>query len=236
MMRKRRCPSATGPRATMPLPSGPRSAIDAVIRPTASVDAYSDQVLDLLDALHVERAVVCGLSMGGYVTFALLRRAQDRVSGIVLADTRSTADSPEILRMREGMLERLQGGGASAVAVDMQPKLFGPATYRKRPAVIASVRQFIERQPPDAIADAIRAMMTRPDSGALLSSLRMPALVIVGEDDVMTPPSDAEGMHAAIAGSSLVRLPGVGHMSNLEDPHAFNAAVADFLRGLKPKA
>ena len=197
--------------------------------PEASMDAYAAQVLGLLDALGVDRAVIGGLSMGGYAAFALLRKAADRASALVLADTRSTADTPELRAARAKMLGMLAERGPDAVAEEMRQNLFGPSTHRERPAVIEAVRRMITAQDANAIADAINAMLGRPDSGTLLESLRVPALVLVGEDDVMTSPSAAEQMHAAIRGSTLVRVPDAGHMSNLENPDAFNEAMREFL-------
>jgi pimeloyl-ACP methyl ester carboxylesterase len=197
--------------------------------PTPSVDGYADQVMGLLDALGVARAIVCGLSMGGYVTFPLLRRFRPRLAGVVLADTRSVADTPAIRANRERMRRLLQDGGAAAVAEAMRPTLFGATTHRERAGVVQTVRGMIESQPAGAIADAIQVMLGRPDSGPLLTSADVPALIVVGEEDEMTPPSDSEAMHALLRGSTLSRIPGAGHLSNLENPGAFNAALGTWL-------
>jgi pimeloyl-ACP methyl ester carboxylesterase len=194
-----------------------------------SMDAYARQVVGLLDDLGVPRAVFCGLSMGGYVTFGILRVAPHRAAGIILADTRAGADSPEVRAARHQMLGLLASGGPSAVARDMLPKLLGSASREHRPEVGRSLQQMIEAQTAGAVADAIHAMLSRPDSGALLRELRLPALILVGEEDVLTPPAEADAMHAAIAGSILVRIPGAGHMANMEAPEAFNEAVTRFL-------
>jgi pimeloyl-ACP methyl ester carboxylesterase len=198
--------------------------------PDPSVETYARQAIGLLDALGVDRPVVCGLSMGGYVTFALLRQAPGRPAGVMLADTRATADAPEARPSRERMIQLAMNDGPPAVAADFLPKLFGPTTLGQRPAVVADVRRMIESQRAEVIADAVRVLMTRPDSRAQLPALRVPTLVVVGEEDSLTPPADAEAMHAAMGErSTLVRIPGVGHMSNVEDPKAFNGAVSRFL-------
>jgi pimeloyl-ACP methyl ester carboxylesterase len=193
------------------------------------MDAYARQVLALIDGLGVRRVVVAGLSMGGYVALAVVRQASERIAGLILADTRSGVDSADAAAGRKRMLDLVARGGARAAAEDLLPKLLGRTSLERRPDVAAFVRRMIEAQSADAISAATRAMMTRPDSGSLLPSLRMPTLILVGEEDTLTPPSESEHMHAAIAGSTLIRIPEAGHMSNLEDPAAFNAAVREFL-------
>jgi pimeloyl-ACP methyl ester carboxylesterase len=173
--------------------------------------------------------VVGGLSMGGYVAFALLRFAARYVQGLVLADTRSQADTPEGVAGRTRLLQVVQDNGPSAVADEMIPKLLGETTKRTRPAVAEQVRSLALASSADAIAGAIRALMTRPDSTPLLSSIHVPTLIVVGDEDTLTPPSASEEMQRAIAGSELVRIPQAGHLSNLERPDLFNAALAAFL-------
>ena len=197
--------------------------------PAASVDDYAGDVIDLLDALHVTQAVVGGLSMGGYVAFALLRLAARYVQGLILADTRAQADTPEGVAGRTRMLQLLQDKGPSAVADEMIPKLLGETTRTKRPAVEERVRSLALASSADAIAGAIRAMMTRPDSTPLLSAIHVPTLIVVGDEDTVTPPAASEEMHRAIAGSELVRIPEAGHLSNLERPDVFTAALTAFL-------
>ena len=197
--------------------------------PAASVDDYAGDVIDLLDALHVKQAVVGGLSMGGYVAFAVLRLAARYVQGLILADTRSQADTPEGIAGRTRLLQIVQDKGAGAVADEMIPKLLGETTRSTRPAVEAQVRSLALASSGDAIAGAIRALMTRPDSTPLLATIHVPALIVVGDEDTLTPPAASEEMHRAIAGSELVRIPHAGHLSNLERPDLFNAALAAFL-------
>jgi pimeloyl-ACP methyl ester carboxylesterase len=197
--------------------------------PGASVDDYAGDVIDLLDALHIKQAVVGGLSMGGYVAFALLRLAARYVQGLVLADTRSEADTPEGLAGRARMLQLVQDKGPSAVADEMIPKLLGETTRATRPAVVEQVRSLALASSAAAIEGAVRALMTRPDSTPLLSSIHVPTLIVVGDEDAVTPPAASEGMHRLIGGSELVRIPQAGHLSNLERPDMFNAALAAFL-------
>ena len=197
--------------------------------PAASVDDYAGDVIDLLDALHVKQAVVGGLSMGGYVAFAMLRHAARYVQGLILADTRSQADTPEGVAGRASLLQLVQDQGPSAGADETIPKLLGETTRKTRPAVMQQVRSLAVASSADAIAGALRALMTRPDSTPLLSTIHVPTLIVVGDEDTVTPPAASEDMHRTIAGSELVRIPQAGHLSNLEQPDLFTAALAAFL-------
>lgn len=194
-----------------------------------SMDDYAGDVIDLLDALHVEQAVIGGLSMGGYVTFALLRLAGSYFQGLILSDTRPQADTPEGVQGRQRMLMLVRDKGPGAVADDMLPKLLSESTRRQRPDLVEEVRTMIVANGTETIAGAITAMMTRPDSTSMLPSIKLPTLILVGEEDVVTPPQLSVEMHKAIAGSELVRIPGAGHMPNLEQPAVFNDAVRTFL-------
>jgi 3-oxoadipate enol-lactonase len=195
----------------------------------ASMDGYADDIAALLDALEIDRAVIGGLSMGGYVTFALFRRAPERFSGLLLADTRTAADTPEGRTARRAMSELVKTQGPSAVADQMMPKLLGPTTRASRPHVEPEVRRLIVANTVRGIDDAIHAMMGRPDSADLMVRISVPTLVIVGEEDALTPVADSESIHDAIDRSHLVVLAEAGHLSNLEVPEEFSKVLEDFL-------
>jgi len=197
--------------------------------PAQSVDDYAGDVVDLLDALHIHDAIVGGLSMGGYVAFALLRNASRYVRGLILADTKATADTPEAVEGRKRMIELVGAKWPAAVAEGMHPTLLGETTRRRRPAVVEQVRSLATSSSAEAIAGALRVLMTRPDSTPQLASIHVPTLIIVGDEDTVTPASAAEEMHHGIAGSELVTIPEAGHLTNLEQPDAFDAAIARFL-------
>src|SRR5579864_5870754 len=197
--------------------------------PAVSIDDYAGDVIDLLDAMHVEDAVIGGLSMGGYVAFALFRHAPSYFRALILADTRSQADTPAGIEGRKKMLEQLERGGVNAIANEMLPKLLSESTRATRPEVIARVRAMILSRPPESISNDIHALMARPDATPLLPAIRVPTLILVGEEDALTPPSAAEEMRARIAGAELVRIPGAGHLSNIDQPEIFNDALARFL-------
>lgn len=194
-----------------------------------SIDDYAADVIDLLDALHLHDVVVGGLSMGGYVAFALLRHVPSHIRGLVLADTRVEPDTPEGVEGRKRMLALVADGGASAVADEMVPKLLGTTTRREKLDVVARVRELILSNSPSAIAGAVHALMTRPDSTPLLKKIHCPTLFVVGAEDTLTPPALSQAMHRAVPGSELSAIPRAGHLSSLEQPELFNSALAGFL-------
>jgi len=197
--------------------------------PATSVDDYTADVIDLVDLLRIEEAVFCGLSLGGYVAFSLFRLAPRYVRGLVLADTRSPADAPEAADGRRRLMAAVREQGPSAAADEMVPKLLGATTSRENPAIAERVRSLILSSSASAIVGAITALMTRPDSTPTLSSIHCPTLIIVGDEDTLTPPSMSRDMLRAIAGSELAVIPKAGHLSSMESPAAFNAALARFL-------
>ena len=193
-----------------------------------SIDDYARAVHILLDELRVDTAVIGGLSMGGYVAFAMFRQEPERFSGIVLADTRPQADTPEGRAGREQMRRLLARDGVRAVADQMVPRLLS-AHALQDDDIAKAVRALIERVPEPAVDAALQAMMTRPDSSLLLAHMSCPALVVVGEEDSLTPPDVSDAMQRELPRSTLTVIPGVGHLSNLEAPDQFSKALEDFL-------
>jgi pimeloyl-ACP methyl ester carboxylesterase len=204
---------------------GPGPAPDGPL----GVNDYAADVLAVMDALAIETAVIGGLSMGGYVTFAIFRQAPDRFAGIVLADTKAPADTEEGRAGRRAMSETVRTSGVRAVVDGLLPRLVGETTRRERPEVMAGARAIMEANSAAAVDAAIHALMTRPDSTPDLGRIACPALVVVGQEDSLTPTSDAELLASSIAGAELVVLPRVGHLSNLEAPDLFSGALAAFL-------
>lgn len=192
----------------------------------ASMERYADDLAELLDRLGLERVALGGLSMGGYIAFAFLRRHRQRVSTLILADTRAQPDTDEGRQGREKNARLAEEQGPGAIADQMLPKLL---SSRAPDELRARVRRIVEGNDRRGIAAALRAMAARPDSTALLASLDLPALVIVGAEDSLTPPADSRAMSAALPNSRLVEIPGAAHLTNLEAPDAFNDAVEEFL-------
>ena len=194
-----------------------------------SMESWADGLARFLDALSIDRAVIAGLSMGGYVTFAFWRRHRDRVLALVLADTRAGADTEEGKAKRRETIELARREGPTAVARAMLPGMVGKSTREREPSVVATMRAMLESASVDSIVGASEAMIERADSTTLLSTIDVPTLIICGEEDVLTPPKESRAMHAAIPGSRLEIIPAAGHVSNIERPAAVNQVLAEFV-------
>jgi len=193
------------------------------------LDAVADDVLAMLDARGIESAVVGGCSMGGYVSMALLRRAPHRVSGLLLIDTRQDADDADHAATRRTMAERAEREGIGWLPDTVLPGLLATGTPDVNPELAARLRVVIAEQPPSGVAWAQRAMAARRDSTDVLRAYPGPALVIVGERDVICPSEQAREMAALLPAGELVELPGCGHLSPVEAPDDVAATITDWL-------
>ena len=196
--------------------------------PQTTLDSYAAAVLAALDDAQVENFAVCGLSMGGYVAFALLRAAATRVGTLILADTRADADGEETRAVRERTAQEVLSGGVEPIVEATVQRLLAPRSQR-HPHISDPVRGRIRRSSAAGVAAAQRAMAVRPDSTAQLAGIRVPTLVICGTEDAVTPPGAAQAIAAGISGAQLSLMEGVGHLSNLERPAEFSALAGDFL-------
>ncbi len=202
-----------------------------------SVDVMADAVAELLDHLGIERAVVGGLSMGGYVTMAMLRRHPQRLSAIVLADTKAGADTPDAAANREAVATAVEAAGTAAgIADGMLPNLLGATTRGTRPDVVTAVHRWIGAQPAAGVAWAQRAMAARPDSLVDIAAFGGPVLLVYGAEDTISPVADAVAMaDAARSGGSattVVEIPAAGHLTAVEDPDAVTRALRAWLDAL----
>ena len=191
--------------------------------------AYASDLVRELDRAGVERAVIGGLSMGGYITFELLRRVPERVHAVVLCNTKPEPDSPEAKRGRDTLAARARQDRAPAIAAELVPKLVARATYEGRPEVVREVSEMIARQPVAGIVGALHALRDRPDSTSLLGRIVVPTLVIAGEDDQIAPVAVMRRMAQRISGARFELIPNAGHVSPLEQPQAVNQVLRDFL-------
>jgi pimeloyl-ACP methyl ester carboxylesterase len=194
-----------------------------------TMDRIADDAAALMDHLEIATAVVAGCSMGGYAAFAFVRRHPGRLAGLVLQDTRAGADTGEARASRAALAARVLEEGAAAAADAFLPRLVGETTKRENPALVARLRERILATSPRGIAEALAGLGARADSGDTLGQVRVPTLVVVGEEDELTPPAEAEAMATAIAGSRLEVIPAAGHLSNLENPAAYRSALAHLL-------
>jgi len=206
---------------------GSTPALDAGADPTMA--RFADLVAGLIDQLGLAPAVVCGLSMGGYVTFALLRRRPELVAGVVLADTRAGADSAEVAERRTNQAAQVADRGTAELVEAMVTSLLSDETRARRPEVVERARTLMSTSSPAGVVVALEAMRARPDATAELPTIGVPALVVVGEHDAPSPPAEARAMAHALPDAHIEVIAGAGHLSNLEAPASFNAAIATFL-------
>lgn len=198
----------------------------------SSMPVFADDLAELLNLLEIEKATICGLSMGAYAAFAFYRQYAERVSTLILCDTRAAADNDEGKRGRYEMAELARTKGASAIGEKMIPKLLGETTVKNHPNVANRIRSMIEAAQPEGIAQALIGMAQRENSTDLLHQISCPTLIVVGNEDKLTPPTEAETLAQSITASSLELIKGAGHLSNLEQPASFNQAINKFLNQL----
>ena len=196
----------------------------------APMDGMARDVAALLDHLGVEQAVICGLSMGGYVAFEFVQLFPARVVGLVLAGTRAPADNEQEKAGREQQVQTMLRAGMVPISIATLPKLLASRTLAEKPDVVKRVRAMITRSDPKGAAAAQRGMAARRDYTESLANIHVPTLIIVGREDSIRPVADAEFMHSGIRDSRLAIIEDAAHMTNIEQPEIFNRAVIDFVR------
>jgi len=199
----------------------------------STMDLLADDLAALLEYLELERVILGGLSMGGYVAMAFLRTCPARVRAFILADTRPQADTPEGRQAREDMAILALTHGSSAVADQMLPKLLGRTALQTRPDLVNQVRAMVESTSPAAIAAASRGMAQRLESIDMLRLISCPVLVVSGEEDILTTAQAAESWAREIPGAGTKVLHGAGHLASLEQPQAFNELVKRFIDSIR---
>ncbi len=193
-----------------------------------SVDAYADDLRGFLVALGLERVVLVGLSLGGYIALAFLRRHPEVVTALVLADSRAEADATEGKERRTAQQGQVREQGTAGLIESLAGALLAASTREKNPQIVDHAKRLMDNSPQGFIS-ALEAMKNRPDSTEGLVKITVPTLILVGKNDAVTPPEASRKMHERVRGSHLVVLPDAGHLSNLEAPEAFNRALEEFL-------
>ena len=198
------------------------------------IDDMADDVVELLDALEITEPVVLGgASMGGYIALSIALRYPDRLRGLILMNTRASADSPEAAKGRQDLAMAVEASGSVDMVVSaVAPRMFAESTRLNRPQVISEAEGVMLKTPPRTIVGALLGMAARPDRSADLGRIAAPTLVIAGESDAVIPLSDSEPMATSIPSAELVIIPESGHMSAMENPAAVNSAVLRFLGSL----
>lgn len=201
--------------------SGPASAM--------SIDSLAEDLHRLLESIGALPCALAGLSMGGYIAFAFHRKFPRAVQALILVDTRAQADTTEAKAGRNKMIELVREKGSKAIAEQMMPKMFTARTIQGDTLRTQELRQIMESCPPRTIEQALAALRDRDDFSCNMPSIAEPTLIIVGEQDAITPPAMAQAMHENIPRSQLVTIPGAGHVSSMEKPDEVTRAIREFL-------
>jgi pimeloyl-ACP methyl ester carboxylesterase len=191
-----------------------------------SIAGYADFVEALVEEIPAPVGIA-GFSFGGYISLELIKRRPEKVRALALVDTRATADDPLARGKRDETVSAVRENGMRPVVESMPARLLSPESFG-RPDLLERVQRMIARQKPETMIADLTAMRDRPDSTPLLSEIRVPVLVVVGEQDVLTPPADSQAMAAAIPEARLVTVPGAGHLAPMERPKAVAEAFAEF--------
>ncbi|MDQ6634692.1 MAG: alpha/beta hydrolase [Gemmatimonadota bacterium] len=206
---------------------------DSSITGPYSIAQFADDLAALLDSLQIDKVVACGLSMGGYITLALLRHHRARLRGLILTGTRAVADTPDASEKRARLIEFVATHGVEALAGAQLAGMLSRGTLESRAGVREALRDIMRSAPQEGAIGGQRAMMARPDASDLLATVDVPALVVAGAEDVLTPPQDQRALAAAIPGCKFELLAGAGHACAFERPAAFNHVLTEFLGELR---
>ncbi|MBI4501788.1 MAG: alpha/beta fold hydrolase [Gemmatimonadetes bacterium] len=197
-----------------------------------TIAGYADDLAALLAELGIGQAIVCGLSMGGYVAFELWRRHQALCRALILSNTRAEPDTPEATEQRDAMMDAIRTRGAQAVIDSMLDRVLAPRSRETRPDIVSHVRSMMARTPPTGMIAALAAMRGRADSTDLLGKIAVPTLIVAGSDDALIPVGLHQSLASRIPGARLEVITGAGHLAPLEQPDTFNRVAGDFLNSI----
>lgn len=198
---------------------------------TVSMEDHADDLMTLLDHLEITTPVhLCGLSMGGYINWQFLRKYPQKIKTLILCDTRAVADTPEGVSNRMNMVENILANGAESIVEPMLGKLVSDNTMKNNVQVVGQLKEMIRNTSPEGMAAALRGMAERPDSTELLEQIEIPALLIVGEEDQLSPPEEMKGLVEKIPGARIEIIRDAGHMAPMEAPDEVNQYILTFLK------
>lgn len=199
-----------------------------------SIELFVSDLITLMDLLKLEKPVLCGLSMGGYIALLAAKEYPERFKGLVLCDTQCVADTPEGAEKRIATIEKIKTSGVQVYAEEIITNLFAPSSFTNRPTEIEIVKQMILATSEESLCNTLRALANRSDTCESLAKFKMPVLIIVGAEDKITPPYAAKELHRSIKGSDLAIIESAGHLSNIEQPEKFNEELKKFLLRFMP--
>ncbi len=197
-----------------------------------SLELFVDDLIALLDHLQLEKVVLCGLSMGGYIALRAIERNPERFRALILCDTTSNADSNEAKLRRAASIKTVKRAGVAPYAQEFLKAVLTPQNVQNKLDLVRAVLSMIESNSSVGICGTLLALAGRTETTPSLPKIQVPTLILVGEQDKITPPELSEKMHALIPNSKLQILPNAAHLSNLEEPEEFNGNLLSFLREL----
>ena len=201
--------------------------------PGATMDDYAAQVIDLLDFLHIEKCIIGGCSMGGYIAMAALKHYKERFTGAIFTNTRAAADGAEAKQKRYDQIEQIKSEGMDFLIEGMTLKLVGSMTKMEKLEIVQQVRNMMHAATPEGTIAALGAMAERPDSTEFLGTLDIPALVIHGEEDEIIPAAEAKAMAESIPDAAFHIVPEAGHLACIEQHVPFNQYVREFVKNIR---
>jgi 3-oxoadipate enol-lactonase len=200
-----------------------------------SIDLFVDDLLSFMDALKIEKTIICGLSMGGYIALNAIENHSDRFTALILSDTNCTADSPEAIEKRMKTIENIKENGLEILANELLPNLFAPESFKTNLEEIAAVKAMIVTTSKQSLYNSLHALANRNETCIKLSGIKVPVLILVGEEDKITPIEAARAMNVKIRDSNLQIIPHSGHLSNMENPYEFNIQLKKFVDKIYPQ-
>lgn len=195
-----------------------------------SIPQFADDLFSFMDILKIEKAILVGLSMGGYIALQAIQKQPERISGLILCDTQCAADSDEAREKRKKAIAFIQKNGLTVYAEESLKNLFAPASLINKSDEVSFIQNTILKNPAKNICFTLQALADRKETCSYLPQIKVPVCIVVGSEDKVTTPEVARNMHALIHGSTLYCIEGAGHLSNLENPQQFNEHIKTFLK------
>jgi 3-oxoadipate enol-lactonase len=197
-----------------------------------SIDLFVNDLISFMDALKIDKAILCGLSMGGYIALNAIEKYNERFDALILSDTQCIADTPEAKEKRIKAIESIRKTGVEKYAEESIKNLFAPESFTTRVKEIEDVREMIVKTSEQSLCSTLLALSVRKETCHMLSEIKVPVLIMVGNEDKITPPAAARFMHEKIKGSLLKIIDHAGHLTNLENPDEFNVQLKKFVESV----
>lgn len=196
---------------------------------TLSMDLFADDLIQFMDKLNIDKAIMCGLSMGGFITLNANFRYPNRFKALILCDTQCISDTPEVKEKRYSTIEEIKANGVNDFNEGFLQSVFCKDSLNTKKAIVEDLRKVVFANSPHIITAGLTALAERSDTCSTLSAIKVPAMIICGREDTVTPLIQSEYMYATIKDSILHVIEKAGHVSNLEQPDTFNKKLSQFL-------